>query len=285
MSMLKSLVRLVQDPPPAHVFELSEAGLAYALHGQAGFEPFPAGTLHASPVEDNVLNAETIAAAIARLAPPNGNKKRRRAALLLPDAAARISVLDFDSFPNAADEQLSLVRFRVKKTMPFDIDSAAVSYFVQPGKNAQGKLEVVAVTVALDILARYEAMFRGAGFHPGDVTVAGLAALNLHQGEDVSVLAKLAGMTLSVVVTAAGRLKLFRCLKLEEASDEEILSVLHPTFAYAEDEIGSPVRRLMLCGFKDIPAGLPCEAEPLRSRLGAPGAFNAGLFGYLEAAA
>ena len=69
----------------------------------------------------------------------NGAKKRRPAAVILPDYAARVSVLDFDSFPSSPEEQLSLVRFRVKKTIPFDIDSAAVSYWVQPAD--QGRRE------------------------------------------------------------------------------------------------------------------------------------------------
>jgi len=54
---------------------------------------------------------------------------------------------------------------------------------------------------------------------------------------------------------------------------------------YAEDELGTPVRRLILCGFEEAPAGLPCESEVLRGRFGAAGAFNAGLLGYLEASA
>src|SRR5262245_40909647 len=117
-----------QDPPPQHVFEMSEAGIAYARGAQAGFEPFPLGTLKASPAEDNLLKLETAAALIHAVAPGNGNKKRRPAAILLPDASARISVLDFDSFPDTPEEQLSLIRFRVKKTIPFDIDSASVSF-------------------------------------------------------------------------------------------------------------------------------------------------------------
>ena len=81
-----------------------------------------------SPLEDNVLRPEIVGAMIGRLAPSTGSKKRRPAAVILPDYAARVSVLDFDSFPSSAEEQLSLVRFRVKKTIPFDIESAAVSY-------------------------------------------------------------------------------------------------------------------------------------------------------------
>jgi type IV pilus assembly protein PilM len=284
MSLLRSITRLVKDPPPSYVFEFSEEGLAYSHDGKTGFEPFPPETLRPSPIEDNVLRADAVAELIGRVAPPNGSK-RRSAAILLPDATVRVSVLDFDSFPDSAEEQLSLVRFRVKKTIPFDVESASVGYYMQPGANRHGKKEVVAATVSLEVLARYEALFRKAGFQTGDVTVSALAALNLYRGgEGVDVLAKLAGTTLTVMAVASGRLKLFRCLALEEATEEEIMSVLHPTFAYAEDELGSPARRLILCGFENLPAGVPCQIEPLRGRLGAPGAFNAGLFGYLEQA-
>jgi type IV pilus assembly protein PilM len=282
MSLLSSITRLVKDPPPSYVFEFSEEGLAYSHDGKNGFERFPPETLRAAPIGDNVLRADAVSEVIGRVAPPNGSK-RRTAALLLPDATVRVSVLDFDSFPDAADEQISLVRFRVKKTIPFDVESASVSYYMQPGANSNGKKEVVAATVSLEVLARYEALFRAAGFQPGDVTVSALAALNLYRGgEGVDVLAKLAGTSLTVMAVASGRLKLFRCLALEEASEDEIMSVLHPTFAYAEDELGSPARRLILCGFDSMPTGLPCQIEPLRGRLGEPNAFNAGLFGYLE---
>src|SRR5579872_57289 len=280
MSVLSQLLRIVQDPPPSYLFELSEAGIAYSQSGEAGFVAFEPGTLVVSPVEDNVLRPDLVSAAIGRFASPNG-KKRRPAAVILPDYAARVTVLDFDSFPSAAEEQLSLIKFRVKKTIPFDIESAAVSYFVQPSA-ANKRIEVVAVTVAMEVMARYEALFRGAGFHPGVVTTSTLAALNLYHGDGVAVVAKLSGLTLTVAVIAHNTIKLFRCVTLEEASEPEILSVLHPTFAYIEDELSSPVGKLILCGFSQTPPGLPCEIEPLRSRLGAPGAFNAGLLGYME---
>ncbi|SRR5579883_2037142 len=278
-----------QDPPPQHVFELSEAGVAYAQGSHTGFRPLPAGALKASPSADNLVKMDAAAALVAGIAPGAGSKKNRPAAVLLPDAAARVAVLDFDSFPDSPEDQLSLVRFRVKKTIPFDIDSAAVSFYRQPGTNCKGKIEVVAVTVALEVLARYEALFRNAGFHPGEVTISALSALNLYSGDEPAILAKLAGQTLTVMVVAGGKLKLFRCLPLEEsphtqAFEEEILRILYPTFAYAEDELGLPVKRLIVCGLEEVPKGLPCQAEPLHSKLGVLTAFNAGLLGYLEAA-
>jgi type IV pilus assembly protein PilM len=282
MSFLNQILRIVQDPPPSHLFELSESGIAYSQSGQTGFLPFEPGTLVVSPVQDNVLRPDVASSTIARLASPNGSKKRRPAAVILPDYAARLTILDFDSFPSATEEQLSLIKFRVKKTIPFDIDSAAVSYFVQPA-SAGKRIEVVAVMVAVEIIARYEALFRGGGFHPGVVTTSTLAALNLYHGKGVAVFAKLTGRALTITVISDDTIKLFRCVMLEEASVEEILSVLHPTFAYVEDELSAPVRSLVVCGISpDALTGLGCEVEPLRGRLGAPAPHSAGLMGYLE---
>jgi type IV pilus assembly protein PilM len=237
-------------------------------------------------VQDNVLRADAFSAAIQSIAPSNGAKKRRPAAIILPDHAARVSLLDFDSFPAAPDEQQALVRFRIKKTIPFEVDSAAIRYWAQPaltsGKNGAKKTDVVAVTVALEILARYEALFRNANFHPGEVTTSALAALNLCRETGVAVVAKLAGNILTIMATTEGRLKLFRCLEIDPDSDEDILSVLFPTFAYVEDELGQPVRKLVLSGFERVPAGLNLEITTLRSRAGAPTPYNAGLLGYLE---
>ncbi len=59
--------------------------------------------------------------------------------------------------------------------------------------------------------------------------------------------------------------------------------MLQPTFSYVEDELAAPAEKLTLCGFPSgALASLHHEKEMLRSNLGAPGAFNAGLLGYLE---
>ena len=285
MALWKQIARLVKDPAPDFVFELSEAGIAFARHGETGFQAFEPGVLAVSPLADNLLRPDAVKSALARIAPPNG-AKRRPAAVILPDYAARVSLLDFDSFPSSPEEQLPLVRFRVKKTIPFDIDSASVSYWAQPASSKAGakKIEVVAVTVSLEILARYEAVFRAANLHPGEVTTSGLAALDLYHADGVAVIAKLTGNVLTVMAVEDGRLKLFRCLTVEEGTDEEILAVLNPTFAYIEDELGQRPEKLLLCGFANGLSGTDLEVEPLRSRLGTPTAYNAGLLGYLEAA-
>ncbi len=51
--------------------------------------------------------------------------------MILPDFCTRIAVLDFDGFPADAKEQDALIRFRLKRAVPFDVESAALSYWAQ----------------------------------------------------------------------------------------------------------------------------------------------------------
>ena len=98
-------------------------------------------------------------------------------------------------------------------------------------------------------------------------------------------IAKISGKTLTVMVLRGEILKLFRCVALEEVTEEQILAVLQPTFSYVEDELAAPAERLTLCGFAPgALSGIRCEKDVLRGSFGAPGAFNAGLLGYLEGA-
>lgn len=284
MGLLDHISRLVKDPAPEHVFEFSEEGIAFARGGEIGFAPFEPGTLVVSPVTDNFRRPEAAASTLSR-AIPLENGKRRRAALILPDYCARVSIIDFDTFPKEPAEQLSLVRFRLKRTLPFDADSAALSYHAQSASKEGGKREVVAAAVSLDVLARYEALFRAANFHAGEVTTATLAALNLYDFPGVSVVAKLAGETLTVIVIASGVVKLYRCVELEQTTEQDVLLVIHPTLAYIEDELGAKAERLCLCGFAPgslAKLGLPIEI--LQSPRATAGANNAGLLGYLKGA-
>lgn len=293
MSLISKLARLIKDPPPEFAFELSETGIAWARRAGAprlGFEPLASGVVSVSPLRDNVLQPEVLSAAVRRIAPANGNRKPRRAAVILPDYSARVSVLDFDSFPSEPAEQLSLVRFRIKKTVPFDIESAAVSFQAHNVTNGGKRVEVVAAVVALEVVARFEAVFRAAGFQPGLVTVSSLSALALAPPDGLTVVARLAGKTLTVSVLNRGLLKLLRCVELEAASLDEVFGVLYPTFAYIEDELKVKPEKMLVCGFGGMTPEVASRAEsdfalrpePLRSRFGPPGQENAGLLGFLE---
>jgi type IV pilus assembly protein PilM len=291
MSLLPSLKRIFQEPPPDFVFELSEAGIAWARRGRKGFETgfhaIEPGVLSVSPLKDNVLQPEILAAHVAALAPGSANRKRRKAALILPDFCARVAVLDFDTFPSKAEEQLGLVRFRVKKSVPFDIDSALVGYWPQQQPGGKQTDVVVAVT-AMEIAARYEAPFRAAGLHPGLVTISSLAMLDLTPRGADAVIARLTGRVLTVLAVVAGRLRLARSVELEAVSAGEISSVLYPTFAFLEDELHSRPSILLTCGLGIIEPELARQVQHELGMIAAPlktaspvEQYNAGLLGYL----
>lgn len=289
--MIERLRRWLRDPPPALAFEVSEEGIAMARPGRPpriAFQPLRPGVLAVSPLRDNVQDAEELAARIRALAGPRETRRRHDAVLILPDASVRVVVLDFDSFPAAASEQAALVRFRIRKGVPFDLDSAVISYAAQP---ANGKrVEVVVAAAPLEIVARYEAPLRACGLAPGLVTTSTLAALELVREPGAAVLMKLSGRFLTISIVQSGRLRLLRWMELGELSREEILGPLFPTLAYAEDELGARAGRILLCGFGSLAESLrqeierevsaPCE--PLRSRFGEVQSFNAGLLGWLE---
>ncbi len=211
--------------------------------------------------------------------------KRRGTVLILPDYCARVSVLEFDNFPPDPKEQLSLVRFRMKRSVPFDVESAAISYHSQTAKTGSKAIDVVVVVAALEIVARYEAPFRAVGLHPGLVTTSLIAMAELIPHADISVVARLNGKALTVAVMNGASLKLVRCVELPEMTSDEILAVLLPTLAYVEDELGTRASRLLLCGFgndNDWQRELDVPVLPLQSSFGEPAQFNAGLLGYLQ---
>jgi len=289
--MIEKLKSLLQNPPPAMAFEISEAGIAAARigsHTELGFHPLKPGTLSVSPLKENVVDPDEFVMAVRTLATA---QKRRDAAIILPDYCTRMTVLDFDNFPTDAKEQASLVRFRVKRSVPFDVESAALSYWPQPGANK--RVDVVVAIAPLEIVARYESPFRAAGMNPGLVTTSALAALELAPEGGISVLAKLSGHVLTVVVREKAAVKLIRCVELPSEDLEDVASVLVPTFVYVEDNLGGRAERLILCGFgadaenarHRFGEELGVAVELLRSPLGTPGENNAGLLGYLRSIA
>src|SRR5664279_5322724 len=197
--IIDKLKSLLQEAPPAMAFEITEAGIAAARIGaraELDFLPLKSGTLAVSPLKENVLDADEFVSAVRSLAGTQAARKRRDVALILPDFSARISVLDFDVFPKDPKEQAALVRFRLKRSVPFDVESAVVSYWAQTRANK--RVDVVVVMAPLEIVSRYEAPFRAAGMIPGLVTTSSVAALELAPEVGLNVLAKLSGHVLTV---------------------------------------------------------------------------------------
>jgi Tfp pilus assembly protein, ATPase PilM len=110
----------------------------------------------------------------------------RHVTLVIPDAAVRVLLLDFDQLPSKALEALPVVRFRLKKLLPFDADTASVSYQVLASERSG--VRVLAVAMPKDVLEEYESVVIAAGYLPGAVLPSTLAALSGLDTADAPVL-------------------------------------------------------------------------------------------------
>lgn len=294
MKLLERLGSVLRDPPPPLAFEISEAGVAMARlrpRVETAFQPLAPGTISVSPVRDNIADPDRFSMAVRALAGPNGTRKKREAALILPDHCARVAVLDFVDFPSDRKEQLSLVRFRLRKSVPYDVEEAAVSFWPQPAGGK--KVDVVAAVAPQEIVLRYEAPFRAAGLNPGLVTISSLAFLELVNEKELAVVAKLSGRVLSILALEGGNVKLVRSLELAAGGLADVAAELYPTFAFVEDHYGKPARKLLLAGFGEqteeargmFGRELEAEVEAVRTPAGMPGGHDAGLLGYLRSVA
>ena len=259
-------------------------------------ELLPEPGLQASPSAPNLLKAELYRDALPRVAGP-GNPRRANMALVIPDYAARMAVLDFEGFPSKEEERMTLLRFRLRKSVPFPIEEAQLAYALQ--SEEQGRVEALVVAIARPILAEYESIFIEAGYRLGLVLPSSIAALRLcDRGESgLTLLAKAAGANLSVILLEGGRVRLVRSLDLTGEEDDwqrpaaqAVMPLLQQTLAYCEDQIGRTAGKLILCGFgpeteslgqlAELEFGLPFS--PVRSKFGIASQENAGLLGLLE---
>lgn len=116
--------------------DLVEAHTAQAL---------PTGALAPSLTASNVLNNGLLVRAIEdALGAVSG--RSREVCAVLPDAAVRVVLLDFDTLPENRDEALGVVRFRLRKALPFDPDRATVSFHAQRENGAVNVVAAVALT-------------------------------------------------------------------------------------------------------------------------------------------
>ena len=300
--MLGRLKYLAVDPPPLLVFEISEEAVVGVRRHPKTFEveaggvrDLAPGVLQAGAGKQNIQQPAEFEAAVQSLLNEIGAPRRPDAALILPDASSRLTVLDFDDLPSDAKERQKLIRWRLKKTVPFDIEAAHLSYQVAP---APGRPSVVVAVTPAEVIRQYETPFENAGLWPGFVSLSTASALNLVPAGDMTLFAKLAGRTLTMSAVANDAVRMVRCVDLpagvaltDPKALDEILGDLYPTVVFVNDQFGTPVSQLVLCGFGEavgaasvrLAKEIGCAVEPLRG----PGdvvveAWDAGIWGFLS---
>jgi type IV pilus assembly protein PilM len=234
--------------------ELTPEGvLAAALPGPGeppvyAFQPLPAGALLPGIGEPNLRAPEAIAAAI-RSTLSQVSPRTRAVTLVLPDTVVRVFVLDFDSLPSKAAEAYPVLRFRLRKMVPFDVEHAGLSYqMLVENKN---ECKVLAAVLPGPILAEYEAAVRAAGYEPGAVLPSSLAALEALDSMEAMLIANLSQLALTTSITNGQDLLLYRTIDLPDdpgLREQEVQRGIAVAAAYYEDKLGMRPRLLHYAG-------------------------------------
>ena len=165
----------------------------------------------------NIVDRVAVTAAIRSALEQIGERHNTRDAnltLVIPDSAVRVLLLDFEALPTRAAEALPLVRFRLKKLLPFDADEAMVTY--QAMSTSKSIVRVLAVAIPRDVLSEYETAAREAGFEPGAVLPSTLACLAALQDDEPTLLINANPMGVTVAIVRGGVLLLHRSVDLQE---------------------------------------------------------------------
>jgi len=210
---------------------------------------------------------------------PNG----RDWTLILPDACTRILILDFDTLPAKPQEILPLVRFRLRRMIPFDADTAAVSYqLLKPSGVTNGSpVQVLAAAMPAEVREELESLLRESDREPGTLLPASLAALAAVPETGSHLLVHTGENSITTTITSNGELLLYRRTEYSEGELGERAQAVLIAAAYYEDTLHEPLQEVWVAGLETVEilrSHLEQDGEwrvPLRSLI-ASDAFSAG---------
>ena len=239
---------------PSAAIELTPDGvLAASLPGRHeqpvfAFEPLRPGVLVPGISELNMSSPEAVSSAI-RGALASVSPHSRFVTVVIPDTAVRVFVLDFDTIPARASEAIPVLRFRLRKMVPFDVEHAGLSYQILSETKTEAR--VLVAVLPSNILDEYETVVRAAGYEPGAIMPSALAALATLESEEPMLAACLSKVAITTSITRGDDLLLYRTLDLPEDPAQRLLEVQRSVAvaaAYYEDKVSVLPRELYFAG-------------------------------------
>lgn len=224
-------------------------------------EVLPLGALVPSAVETNIVNAAALKSAIAAVC-THLRAKDESVALILPDPVIRVFVQHFDDFPRSREEADPMLRWKLKKSVPFEVDETLISYMRQAPREAG--VDVVTALARLRIIREYESLAEAAGLHPGVVLSSSLAAIALVEEHRPTLLARVSGTALTTAIVREGVLCGYRCTELPargfDLTPHMLLEDIYPVAAYYQDTWQEGIQSVRVAG---LGARLPEFVGPL----------------------
>jgi type IV pilus assembly protein PilM len=152
--------------------EFSSEGLSFALAAggkslrvTGGLSlPFTPSTLRLSRREPNVTDPQAFVSAV-REAHLRLLTKERSVSVSLPDATGRVVLLDLEARFKNRDEGLEIIRWKLKKSLPFDISTVHLDYQTLAEKE-NGSVSLLVSLISRTVVTQYEDLLVQAGLEP-----------------------------------------------------------------------------------------------------------------------
>jgi Tfp pilus assembly PilM family ATPase len=273
---MSSLLSVRETPTPEVAVEIAASHVSAASLGWRGRDPvvaahalewLPPQALVPSLTAVNAHDRRAVVAAVGRVLEKVG--RPRRIGLVLPDVIAKVSLIRFEQVPARAQELEQLVRWQVRKTAPFPIEEAQISFV--PGLGAADGHEFIVVVARRDVVTEYEGICTEAGAHAGLVDLSTFNVINAVLAGSGSpetdwLLVNIAADYASIAILRGPDLILFR----NRAADTEgtLADLVHQTAMYYEDRLkGGGFARVVLAGAANAGPEHAADVEQLRRSL------------------
>src|SRR2546430_5500948 len=224
----------------------------------------PSGSVVPDLMEANVRNRDSVCQALRdTLGSVSG--RSRDVVAILPDAAVRVVLLDFEALPSNREEAEGVVRFRLKKSLPFDVDKARVSYHAQV---SGGNVRVIAAVALSTVIEDYEAAFREAGYSPGIVLPSMLAALGAANATGPTLVIKVDARTTSIAILDKQQLLLFRTLENTRGvtiTGDQLAEEVYPSVVFFQDTYHLNIDKIFVAGPPQSGGAAPPLRAPTRA--------------------
>ncbi|HEX8925469.1 MAG TPA: hypothetical protein VF786_06725 [Terriglobales bacterium] len=251
------LERKIKVARPLVACEITSHGVAAARvnHRSGAMEAMhvrtlPSGAVVPSLTAANVINPDALREGISSTVTAVAGRPHELTAVL-PDMAARVILLDFDTLPSKTSEADAAVRFRLKKALPFDAEDAAISYHVQ---RTPRDVRVIAAVMQASVRDEYERAFNEAGCTPSVILPSTLATLGLVDSGEPALLLKVDTDATTLAIVDSDRLLLLRTLEgsnPDSVSPERLADDVYPSLVYFQDTFGMSVKRILLAGINN----------------------------------
>jgi type IV pilus assembly protein PilM len=222
------------------------------------------GTVVPDLMESNLRDGSAVRHAIETALGTLGGRSRDVIAIL-PDTSVRVVLLDFETLPSNREEAEAVVRFRLKKSLPFDPADARVSYHAQSTNKG---VRAVAAVVLNTVLQEYESAFRDAGYSPGMVMPSMLAALGAADAERPTLVVKVDARTISIAILDHEQLLLFRTLENMRGvtiTGDQLAEDVYPSVVFFQDTYNLNIERVYVAGLPEASVA----ASALKNQSGA----------------